>query len=96
MKILWAIPPSTTHRVTLRGWNLARGQRVLLNFKGVADDYTPLEIKKAGTLDPRYRGTGMDGWGGFPSEEYFPSAGCYILFAQDQTASWIVPFAFGR
>jgi hypothetical protein len=95
-KTLWAMTPGTTDIVTLHGWNLATGKRVLFNFKGVADDNTPLEIKKVGKLDPRFGGTGADGWASFISEEYFPSAGCYVFFAQWRTGSWVVPVAYGR
>jgi hypothetical protein len=87
MKILWAMAPGTTDVVTLHGWNLATGARVLFDLKGV---------EKVGQLDPRLGGSGMDGWGGFPSEEYLPSAGCYVLFAQWRTGAWMIAFAFGR
>jgi hypothetical protein len=90
MKILWALVPGTTDTVTLRGWNLATGRRVVFGLPDVSGH------GKVGMLDPRAGGSNPDGWGGFPSDEYFPSAGCYVLFAQWRTGSWIVPFAFGR
>ena len=90
MKILWALAPATTDTVTLRGWNLSTGKRVVFGLSDVAGNGT------VGMLDPRSGGGNPDGWGGFPSDEYFPSAGCYVLFAQWRTGSWIVPFAFGR
>jgi hypothetical protein len=90
MKILWALAPGTTDTVTLRGWNLSTGKRVVFGLSNVSGN------GKVVVLDPRAGGSNPDGWGGFPSDESFPSAGCYVLFAQWSTGSWIVPFAFGR
>jgi len=96
MKILWAVAVKSPGRVTLQGWNLQTGKPVHFGF-GIGPS-TQATITTVAHLDARASRTqthNTGSWEGFPSEEYFPSAGCYVLFAQWRTGSWIVPFAFG-
>jgi hypothetical protein len=96
-KILWAVGVRVPGSVTLRGWNLSTGQAV--NFK-YGRPHAPTDVvSKQAYLDARAsraEGHNKGPYEAFPTEEYFPSAGCYVLYALSRTGSWILPVAFGR
>lgn len=97
-KILWAVAVSSPGRVTLRGWNLRTGQPIHFGFGGT-EPAAPTPFVTVAHLDAQAARAithNSGAYEGFPSEEYFPSAGCYVLYAQWRTGSWIVPVAFGR
>ena len=96
--MLWAVAPHTAGKILLRGWNLRTGAAIWFSLSGAPPT-------RGATIGPRREGAqavmpngqqvNMHSWRGFPSGIYIPSAGCYVLFAQWRTGSWIVPFAAG-
>lgn len=44
----------------------------------------------------RSRGDTVNGWSQFPGGVNFPSAGCYVFFAQWKKGGWLLPVSVGR
>lgn len=95
-KVLWWIEPSLASKVTIHGWHLGTGQRMWFNQEGNRPDGTPLQQKRSGIIDPTQATPDQEGWKFYPSMEYIPSAGCYVLFAQWKEGAWALLFAMGR
>lgn len=94
-KLGWWNEPSLTTKAVVHGWNLSTGQRMWFNQKGDTNGI-PLEQKKNGLLDPGKGSIGDNGWRFHASEEFIPSAGCYVLYAQWKSGGWALPLAIGR
>jgi hypothetical protein len=87
VKVLWVMPQAAIDPVTLSARNTSTGQPVLFDIAG--RDAAPLPSEPA--LDPKHPAIPPEankGVRAFPSELFFPSAGCYELSASSIEKSW--------
>jgi hypothetical protein len=93
VKVLWVVEPGTLTPVTLSGHNAVTDAPVRFKIGGVHNPAT-----ESAVLDPKHPAIPVqDGrWKEFPSDLYFPSAGCYVLTASWAGGSWQMGFGFGR
>jgi hypothetical protein len=96
-KILWAVRRDFRQTVTLRGWNVRTGKRMLFQFPtqpGAAGQ----RVERVGIWLPSYQFvlpigyTASIAWHGYPSAWFVPSAGCYFVRAAWKGGGWGVPF----
>lgn len=91
VKVLWLVEPSARQTATVAGRTAIGDQTVW---------FGPANAREGSTLrlDPAQPGTSTrrQGWIAFPSNVYFPRAGCYTFTATWPGGSWSVTFGYGR
>ena len=92
VKVLWVMPDTATDRVTLSAQNSSTGQLVLFDVGGrytVGATAQPI-LDPARPAIPPQDGRLKE----FPSNLFFPSAGCYSLSVAAADDSWALGFGF--